>query len=703
MSLDSGSRLGPYTITAPLGAGGMGEVYRARDVELGREVAIKVLPDTLARDEERSARFKREAKVLAGLNHPNGATLFGFFSASPETGNCAGARGAASQRRDRHQEISFLVMELAPGEDLSDRLAKGPLSSEAAIPLFCQIADGLAAAHDAGVVHRDLKPANIKIAEDRLVKILDFGLAKALQPEGPDGELSHSPTLTANATRAGVLLGTAGYMSPEQAQGLVADSRSDIWAFGVCLYEALTGERAFGGGNVSMTLAAVLKEEPVLERVDPRFRRVLARCLEKDPKRRYRDISDVRLDLEEAASQPIETAGAEPNPRHREAIAWSVAGLLLVATAVPQLFREKPDPSPIHVARFEIAAPNLNTLETENVAISPNGRIVVYLGRDEAGRRLYRRSLDSLDSEPIEGTENAWGHHFFSPDGEWIAFQEVESLRKVPLAGGRPVELLEGFFYSGGDWSSGGTLLFRRDRRIHSLPEAGGTPIAVTVLEQGELQHQSPHWLEHDESFVFCAVMQDGSESILWKRLGTQGHTHLFAGRKPVLLSDELLLFERGGALWVVAFDVERPGVRGEAVPLEELPYKPKWSSVFAASRSGSLLYLPREAGALGELIWLGRDGRWPLWSQQDELLFLVGDALMSQVMTAEPPFVRSSPQPVVKGPYFADLQYLRPYDYDPVNDRSLVVRADPRPPSFVVVQNLDREVEARLERSSSR
>ena len=587
MPLAEGTTLGHYTIVGPLGAGGMGEVYRAEDTRLRREVAIKVLPAGFADDPERLERFVREARALAALNHSNVATIHG-----------------ADQDGDTH----FLAMELVPGSDLSERLARGPLPADEAVPLFCQIAEGLAAAHAAGIVHRDLKPANIKVSDGGQVKILDFGLARALLPEGPAADLSHSPTMTANATRAGVLLGTAAYMSPEQAQGIAADERADIWAWGVCLYEALTGERAFGGDNASLTLAAVLKEDPDLERVEPRFQRLLARCLEKDPERRYRDITDVRLDLEEAASRPAEAAPSA-TPSQREAVAWSLAGLLLLATVL-LLVRGGSRPEPAPVERFEVAAPHFLTTETENVALSPDGRTIVYLARDDRGRRLYRRSLASLEAEPIPGTEGGWGHHFFSPDGQWIAFNGLDSLKKVRLDGGGPIELHEGLFYGGGDWSAEGTLLVTLDYRVQTIPAEGGQLAKVTELSDDEIWHQHARWLREGETFLFSAISKDGSESIVWKQLGEQGHTPLIEGRKPYLLADDLLLFEREDALWVVPFDPRAPRTLGEAQPLTELPYNPKWSAVFAASRNGSLIYMPRDEGARGELIWLERDGR---------------------------------------------------------------------------------------------
>jgi len=311
--MNPGTRLAEYEVLELIGAGGMGRVYRARDTKLGRDVALKVLPETFARDGERLARFEREARVLASLNHPNIATLHGL---------------------EESDGFHFLVMELVPGETLAERLARGPMTDEEASAIFKQIADALEAAHENGVVHRDLKPANIKITPDGVVKVLDFGLAKALREETPDSDLHESPTLTREGTRAGVVMGTASYMSPEQARGKKVDKRTDVWAFGCSLYEALTGEKPFNGETVTDIIAAVVKNEPDWSRLPPStppsVRRLLLRCLQKDPNRRLRDIADARLEIEEALTGPAETmAVTESAPRWKKAIPWSLAVLIL--------------------------------------------------------------------------------------------------------------------------------------------------------------------------------------------------------------------------------------------------------------------------------------------------------------------------------------------------------------------------------------
>src|SRR5687767_3046906 len=385
-----GQRLGPYEVVGLLGSGGMGEVYRARDTALGRDVAIKILPEAFALDAERRARFEREARMLAALNHPHIGAIYGF------------------EQRD---SVHGLVLELVEGETLAHHLRAGPLPVREALTVARQIAEALEAAHEKGIVHRDLKPSNVILSRQGAVKVLDFGLAKAGLDESA-ADLSHSPTITIGGTRAGVLLGTAAYMSPEQARGKVVDKRTDVWAFGCVLFELLTGRMAFGGDTVSDTLARILERTPDWTALPPatpsNVRRLLQRCLEKDPRRRLHDIADARIEIEDALEKPAEVSTAgERSPASRLRIAgWAGAAAAGGALIALLAIRTMTAPSPEAVTRFTVSLPD-SVEYGFGMALSPDGRTLVYSGADATGRRLYRRPLDSLESSPIRGTEGA--------------------------------------------------------------------------------------------------------------------------------------------------------------------------------------------------------------------------------------------------------------------------------------------------------
>jgi eukaryotic-like serine/threonine-protein kinase len=399
MPLGPGTRLGPYEIVSALGAGGMGEVYRAMDNSLGRQVAIKVLSDAFAQDPERIARFEREAKTLAALNHPNIAIIHGL---------------------EKSQGTYALVMELVEGEDLSQRIARGPIALDEAPPIAKQIAEALEAAHEQGIIHRDLKPANIKVREDGTVKVLDFGLAKLAETAAPHSksDLSLSPTITSPAmmTGVGVLLGTAAYMSPEQAKGRPADKRSDVWAFGCVLYEMLTGKRAFHGEDVSDTLAAVLRSEPdwtMLPANSPAaIRRLLRRCLEKDRKRRLDSAADARLEIDEVlATQPEDVSLTVPAARRRERLVWATAvAATAVAVGISLFVFTRPTPQPGTVIRFQVSPPSGTRMTygpaTPHQAVSPDGRHVAYAVVDDRGRGMLAvQSFDALQPRVLPGTD----------------------------------------------------------------------------------------------------------------------------------------------------------------------------------------------------------------------------------------------------------------------------------------------------------
>ena len=457
---------GSYEVTAKIGEGGMGEVWRAHDTQLGRDVALKILPEAFASDPDRLARFQREAQVLASLNHPNIAQILGIETAE-------GTRA--------------LVLELVEGPTLADRIAHGAIPLEEALPIAKQIAEALEAAHEAGVIHRDLKPANIKVRADGTVKVLDFGLAKALDPT-PTGDPSQSPTLTAAATQMGVIMGTAAYMSPEQARGKPVDKRTDIWAFGCVLYEMLTGQRAFQGEDVSLTLASVMKSDVKVttlpDDLPASVRTVLRRCLEKDASQRIRDIGDVRLGMEGAFETTVQAAVATPQARgFRQTLPLAagtlVLGALVTGLAVWSLSRPTAPP----LTRFTVALPTgLDPGGAQmRVAISPDGRTLAYSDRGQ----LYRRDLAQLEWQPIPGTDNAVDP-MFSPDGQWLAFEDDEGLKRVPVGGGPAVTIVEGTI-RGASWGPDGTIVFAHPfTGLFQVPPQGGVPEPLTTLEEGK-------------------------------------------------------------------------------------------------------------------------------------------------------------------------------------------------------------------------
>jgi serine/threonine-protein kinase len=477
MPLATGHKLAHYEILELIGKGGMGEVYRARDRKLGRDVAIKVLPDELAENEERLARFKREAKVLASLNHPGIAAIYGL---------------------EESEGTHYLILELVPGETLAERIARGPIPVEEALQIVIQIAESLEEAHEHGIVHRDLKPANIKITPDGKVKVLDFGLAKAFVDETRQADSSMSPTITRDATRVGVILGTAAYMSPEQAKGKTVDKRADVWAFGAVLYEMLTGKRAFDGEDVSETLAHVLTKEPVWDALSPAtpatLRRTLQLCLTKDVKRRVRDIGDVRMAMEgtfDTATDDVSLVDASRPAGLRSLVLVGLAGLIVGAVIVGVVARGRTRQVPSPVSRFslELTSPLAVTPAPPLVAISPDGSTVVYTGFDQ----LYLRDLSELASRPIPNTEGA-NSPFFSPDGRWVGFQagDRRMLKKVSLTGGPAVTLAE-TSVAGASWGPDDTILFGvGGGALAKVSAEGGDPKSVTSLAPGEVGHWRP-------------------------------------------------------------------------------------------------------------------------------------------------------------------------------------------------------------------
>ena len=485
MALKPGTRLGHYEVAESIGVGGMGEVYRALDTKLERDVAIKVLPEEFTRDEERLSRFEREAKLLASLNHPHIATLHGLEIAD-------GTR--------------FLVMELVEGETLAERVARVPLALEEAVSLFGQIAEAIEAAHRKGVVHRDLKPANIKITPEGKIKVLDFGLAKAFEVDRTDPELSQSPTAAYSGTRAGVILGTASYMSPEQVRGKPIDKRTDVWSFGVCLYEALSGKKPFRGETATDTIAAVVRAEPAwreLPATTPaRLLSLVHRCLQKDPERRLRDMGDARLELEDA-SDPAPTGA----PATRISVSVLAASVLVAAVVGLLLGRQTGSTAAGNVTggRFSLElAPGtrLSLRWAVSVATSPDGDTIAFVAEAEDGlRRLYVRDITSFEPRRIEGTESA-ASPFFSPDGEWVGYFNVSTreMKKVRVEGGTPITICQtGGSPRGASWGADGIVYFNNDAALglYRVPASGGEPEMLTEPEPdaGEKTHRFPEVL----------------------------------------------------------------------------------------------------------------------------------------------------------------------------------------------------------------
>ena len=569
MVLVPGSRLGPYEILGAIGVGGMGEVYRAVDSNLKRSVAIKVLPILVAGDAERLARFQREAEVLAALNHPNIAAIYGL---------------------EKTPDLTALVMELVDGEDLSQRIARlrasGASARQAGMPIdealaiAKQIVDALEAAHEQGIIHRDLKPANIKVRGDGTVKVLDFGLAKATdsQPGGADA-MSISPTITSPAlTKAGVILGTAAYMSPEQARGRAVDARTDIWAFGCVLYEMLSGHAAFSGPTITDTLAAILERQPdwtaLPPATPPLVIRLLRRCLEKNVSRRLHDIADARLDLEDANFLPANVVPARAPTRASwtTAAAWALAS---VATGAAIFAFSRGTPATTaEPLRFTIALASGEELPMDAglpppLAISRDGRGIAYVTRRAAGNRIYLRRRDDVDGKPIAGTEGGMSP-FFSPDGQWIGFASGGFLRKVPVQGGPPQTIAPVPNMLAATWSEDGWIVFHQwSGGLFKVEAAGGTPAELTHVGEQDA-HQVPSALPEGKSILFASSQGNAAPVIEVVDLATKTRKRLLEGNDPHYVSSGRLVFTRVGRLYTVPFDLARLAVTGTAVPASD-------------------------------------------------------------------------------------------------------------------------------------
>ena len=597
MTLSSGTRFGAYEIVSVLGIGGMGEVYRARDARLGRDVAIKILPAAVAVDPDRLARFDREARLLASLNHPHVAAIYGV------------------EHADGRQA---LVLELVEGETLADRLGRGPIAAADAIVIARQIVEALDAAHERGIIHRDLKPANINITPDGAVKVLDFGLAKAAEAEaGFDPAVSSVDTF--ERTRAGVVLGTAAYMSPEQARGQAVDKRTDVWAFGCVLFEMLTGRRPFGGSDLSDTIASVLRNEPDWSALpaDPALGALLRRCLEKDRRRRLRDIGDVSLFLDGAVRQP-----ALQSSPVRGRIAWAIgaaaAGVALGAGLVA--LRSQAVPPAAATSRFELTSPPGQTFDATafgaNVAISPDGTRIVYTSMRGGVRELVVRRLDQLASAPIPGTEGAFGP-FFSADGVHVGFSTIGELKRVPVDGG-PVSVIckVSPLFLGASWAADDTIVLSQMGRLFRVRASGGEPepLAAPDSVKEEAAYMFPTVLPGGRAVLYGVRLRNRQSNIVARADMGRGApvTIVENGFAPQFLQPGYLLYAQEGRVLAVRFDAATLAVREPSAVVQD-GVATKFSdgvSNVAVAANGNAAYVSGSSAPLpGRLVWFDRRG----------------------------------------------------------------------------------------------
>jgi Tol biopolymer transport system component len=580
----------------------MGEVYRARDTTLNRDVALKVLLDAFASDPDRLARFEREAQLLASLNHPNIAAIYGL----------------------EHGAVRALVLELVEGPTLADRIARGPIALDEALPIARQIADALEAAHEQGVIHRDLKPANIKVRPDGTVKVLDFGLAKLVETVASGKgvtDVTMSPTITSPAmmTGVGVLLGTAAYMSPEQAKGRPADKRSDIWAFGCVLYEMLTGKRAFDERDVSDTLAAILRGDPDWMMLGPQVPNpiitLLRRCLEKDHKRRLRDIGDARLELdapsESAALSSVTTAG-----RRKERFAWmtAVVGLSLVALGLGAwAIRETPVPREVRL-EFNVPA-TWDPVDLASLAVSPDGQSVVFVAASDGEPKLWLRPLNSVELRPLPGTEDAT-NPFWSPDSRSVGFFAGALLKRIDLDGGLVRTLTDAEAGVGGSWNRDGVILFVPSPAypIFRVSADGGAPAAVTRLAEGHAGHWFPSFLPDGRHFLYYVATSPEARGVYVSQLDSATTRRLFDADSAAMYASGHLLFLRQGRMLAQEFDAERQEVKGVPFPtgiegvmgdLARFGYP-----AMSAAPGGVIAFREGAAGAERQFVWVDRAGR---------------------------------------------------------------------------------------------
>jgi len=611
MPILTGKRLGPYEILSAIGAGGMGEVYQAHDTKLGRDVAIKVLPEAFAHDPERLSRFQREAKMLAALNHSNIATIFGL---------------------EQFNSTSYLVMELVPGETLQQRIKReGAIPIDEALAIAKQISEALEAAHEKGIIHRDLKPANVKVTPEGKVKVLDFGLAKAFEGDKSGSDPSNSPTLSQAATLQGVILGTAAYMSPEQARGKSVDKRTDIWALGCVLYELLTGKQAFHGEDITEILAAVVKSEPdwaALPAAMPgKGRDLLRHCLQKDNRLRLRDAGDAQIEIQDALTAPAVTVAATAAPTTRGwrgRVAWAAAGVFVltaIAFAIGFVLRTPNPPQQMRLIAEIGADASLYTAFGPSAILSPDGTRLAFLasGADQK-RRIYVRSLDQLQATALSGTENATDP-FFSPDGQWIGFFADGKLKKISVQGGAAVTLCDVANERGGSWGADGTIVFTPDLQVplSKVSSAGGTPRPLTTLDKqtGEITQRWPQVLPGGKAVLFASGTHpssyEDSDIVVYSMASGQRKTVQRGGLYARYLPSGHVVYIHEGALFAVPFDLKRLEVAGQpALILEGVVTAPtNGGAQFSFSETGNLVYVEGRAGGQNvSIYWMDHQGK---------------------------------------------------------------------------------------------
>ncbi len=619
-----GSSVSHYRVTSKLGEGGMGEVWRASDTKLGRDVALKMLPEVFARDAERLARFEREARVLASLSHPN----------------IAGIHGLEEDRGKR-----FLVMELVDGETVAERIQRGAMPVDEVVRVAKQIAEAVEAAHEKGVIHRDLKPANVKITLDGKVKVLDFGLAKALAPEpisgdGIEQDLSLSPTMTQAMTGMGVLLGTAGYMSPEQARGKPVDRRADVWAFGCILYEMLTGQRLFTGETATDVIGAVVHMEPDLAALSPRVparvRRLLERCLQKEPTRRLQSIGEARIALEEWLENPEaeqDVTAPAAAPAWQRWLPWAVAGgalALVVLQGFGVVGGRRVASEPVRRSTIEVGEDGLFSGFGASAVLSPDATLMAYvLGSGNEGGEIQLRSLDRFEPTTIAtgGAGSAPYQPFFSPDGEWLGFVTPSELKKVSTAGGAPITLCKVDLSRGASWGEDETIVFSASPRsgLSRVSSAGGEPQPLTTLEEGEISHRWPQWLPGGKAVLFTSLSEEAgnfenaSLEVFVIATGERRIVHR-GGYHGRYVETGHILYVHEDTLFALPFDARKLEPRGSQMPvLEGLGASVvQGAAQFDVSPNGVLVYASSSReGDPFPVVWVDRTGRIePLWPE---------------------------------------------------------------------------------------
>lgn len=594
MPLLPGFRFGAYEVLTPLGAGGMGEVYRARDTKLQRDVAVKVLPDLFAGDPERLARFQREAQLLASLNHPNIGGIYGFEEA---------------------QGVGALVLELIEGPTLAERIRQSPIPVEDALPIARQISDALEAAHDRGIIHRDLKPANIKLRPDGTVKVLDFGLAKALEPL-VTGDAAASPTMTSPAmTGAGVVLGTATYMAPEQAKGREVDRTADVWAFGCVLYEMLAGRAPFEGATVTEVLAGVLKTEPDWQHLPPTtpegIRRLLRRCLQKDPRRRLQHIGDARIEIDEAQVDPKTDGHAAPiAARGRQRLPWMLGVLVAFGAGVMLGSLVVRRAAPGAEARLDITTPP--TTDPLSLAISPDGQAIVFVATDGRQAQLWLRRIDSTSAQPLPGTHGGF-LPFWSPDSRSIGFFVESKLKRIDVESKAVQTLANAANGMGGTWNQDDTIVFAPSitSNLFQISARGGERSPATRTGERQLGHRHPQFLPDGRRFLYHVSGSAEAGGTYVGGLDGSAASRVLAGDTPALYAPSgHLLFVRQGTLFAQEFDPDRLTLTGSPIRVVDRMPGDSFGVPLSVSAAGPIAYRAGAIPGRRQFVWVDRSGK---------------------------------------------------------------------------------------------